>query len=164
MKLRPPKNISEIVPYPPGKPLDELEREYGITGSIKLASNENPWGPSPKAVKAISETLARTQAVRVFIRILITAMASQKPPLKGNFALVRAICQTGSVQMTNHHEQYRYFIDATATQNNQELPQGSGTPQHCDASLGPRHTQAEAEYILGGLLPIWLLSARHALV
>lgn len=58
MQLRFPKNISEIVPYPPGKPLDELEREYGITGSIKLASNENPWGPSPKAVKAISETLA----------------------------------------------------------------------------------------------------------
>jgi len=58
MKLRPPKNISEIVPYPPGKPLDELEREYGITGSIKLASNENPWGPSPKAIKAISETMA----------------------------------------------------------------------------------------------------------
>ncbi len=54
----PPKNISEIIPYPPGKPLDELEREYGITGSIKLASNENPWGPSPKAVKAISDTLA----------------------------------------------------------------------------------------------------------
>ena len=58
MKLRPPKNITDISPYPPGKPLDELEREYGITGSIKLASNENPWGPSPKAVQAISETLA----------------------------------------------------------------------------------------------------------
>lgn len=57
MKLHPPKNISEIIPYPPGKPLDELEREYGITGSIKLASNENPWGPSPKAVNAIRETL-----------------------------------------------------------------------------------------------------------
>lgn len=37
----------------PGKPLSELERELGITGSIKLASNENPLGPSPKAVKAI---------------------------------------------------------------------------------------------------------------
>jgi len=58
MQLRPPKNISEIIPYPPGKPLDELEREYGITGSIKLASNENAWGPSPKAVEAISRTLA----------------------------------------------------------------------------------------------------------
>ena len=58
MKLRPAPNISSITPYPPGKPLEELEREYGITGSIKLASNENPWGPSPAAVAAISGALA----------------------------------------------------------------------------------------------------------
>ena len=57
MKLRPAPQISAIVPYPPGKPLEELEREYGITGSIKLASNENPWGPSPKAVAAIAGAL-----------------------------------------------------------------------------------------------------------
>ena len=57
MKLRPAPQISAIIPYPPGKPLEELEREYGITGSIKLASNENPWGPSPKAVAAIAGAL-----------------------------------------------------------------------------------------------------------
>ncbi len=57
MKLNIPENIAEIIPYPPGKPLDELEREYGISNSIKLASNENAWGPSPKAVAAIEETL-----------------------------------------------------------------------------------------------------------
>jgi histidinol-phosphate aminotransferase len=57
MKLIIPENIAEIVPYPPGKPLEELEREYGITDSIKLASNENPWGPSPKAVAAIQDSL-----------------------------------------------------------------------------------------------------------
>jgi histidinol-phosphate aminotransferase len=38
-------------------PLEELEREYGITGSIKLASNENPFGPSPRAVAAIADAL-----------------------------------------------------------------------------------------------------------
>ena len=58
MKLNIPENIAEIVPYPPGKPLDELEREYGVTNSIKLASNENAWGPSPKAVAAIGEILS----------------------------------------------------------------------------------------------------------
>ena len=46
-------NIRELVPYPPGKPLEELEREYGIERAVKLASNENPLGPSPKAVDAI---------------------------------------------------------------------------------------------------------------
>ena len=50
-------NIKNITPYVPGKPLEELERELGITGSIKLASNENPLGPSPKAVAAIKKAL-----------------------------------------------------------------------------------------------------------
>lgn len=57
MKLKVSENISSLVPYPPGKPIEELEREYGITGSIKLASNENALGPSPKAVAAISAGL-----------------------------------------------------------------------------------------------------------
>lgn len=52
-----PDHIRKIVPYPPGKPLEELEREYGIKNAIKLASNENPLGPSPKAVRAIGEVL-----------------------------------------------------------------------------------------------------------
>ena len=57
MKLKVAHNISTLVPYPPGKPIEELEREYGITGSIKLASNENAWGPSPRAVEAIKGAL-----------------------------------------------------------------------------------------------------------
>ncbi len=51
------RGIEELIPYPPGKPLEELERELGIRGSIKLASNENPLGPSPMAVEAIVEKL-----------------------------------------------------------------------------------------------------------
>jgi len=47
------QEIEDMVPYPPGKPIEELERELGISGSIKLASNENPLGPSPNAVSAI---------------------------------------------------------------------------------------------------------------
>jgi len=57
VKLKVAPHISTLVPYPPGKPIEELEREYGISGSIKLASNENAWGPSPKAVAAIGEAL-----------------------------------------------------------------------------------------------------------
>ena len=51
--IRPPEYVSAIKPYVPGKPLEELERELGIKGSIKLASNENPLGPSPLALEAI---------------------------------------------------------------------------------------------------------------
>ncbi len=52
-----PDHIRRIVPYVPGKPIDEVEREYGIEGSAKLASNENPLGPSPMAVAALRERL-----------------------------------------------------------------------------------------------------------
>ncbi|MDH4227388.1 MAG: histidinol-phosphate transaminase [Deltaproteobacteria bacterium] len=51
--------IAALTPYPPGKPIEELERELGIQGSIKLASNENPLGPSKKAVEAIARELTK---------------------------------------------------------------------------------------------------------
>lgn len=48
-----------IQPYSPGKPVEELEREYGITGSVKLASNENPLGPSPAARAAMYRAIGK---------------------------------------------------------------------------------------------------------
>ena len=45
--------VKDLTPYVPGKPIDEVKREFGLTDIIKLASNENPLGPSPKAVEAI---------------------------------------------------------------------------------------------------------------
>ncbi|MFQ5665670.1 MAG: histidinol-phosphate transaminase [Candidatus Binatia bacterium] len=57
VKAQVPAWIQALAPYAPGKPITELEREYGISGSIKLASNENPLGPSPKAVAAITAAL-----------------------------------------------------------------------------------------------------------
>lgn len=59
MKISVPEHILSIKPYKPGKPIEEVEREYGIDNSIKLASNENPLGPSPMAVKAIQEAIAK---------------------------------------------------------------------------------------------------------
>src|SRR5881397_803504 len=53
-----PEWIRSLAPYPPGKPIEELEREYRIFGSIKLASNENPLGPSPKAMAAVAAALS----------------------------------------------------------------------------------------------------------
>lgn len=59
MNLSIPEYILSIKPYVPGKPLEELEREHGIIKSIKLASNENPLGPSPKALIAIGSALEK---------------------------------------------------------------------------------------------------------
>jgi histidinol-phosphate aminotransferase len=51
-------NIQGINPYIPGKPIEEVRRELGLKGQIiKLASNENPLGPSPLAVKALRSSL-----------------------------------------------------------------------------------------------------------
>lgn len=55
--IKPTEYVSRIKPYVPGKPIEELERELGIKDSVKLASNENPIGPSPRALQAISNSL-----------------------------------------------------------------------------------------------------------
>ncbi len=55
MKLPVPDHILALKPYVPGKPIEELAREYGICDAVKLASNENPLGPSPAAVAAMRE-------------------------------------------------------------------------------------------------------------
>ncbi len=52
------RHIRELAPYEPGKPPEELERELGIEGAIKLASNESPIGPSPRALAAVRDALA----------------------------------------------------------------------------------------------------------
>ena len=49
--------VGGLHPYVPGKPIDQLEREYGVRDSIKLASNENPLGPPPTALEAIHSAL-----------------------------------------------------------------------------------------------------------
>ena len=54
------QGVRQLQPYTPGKPIDELEREYGVTDSIKLASNENPLGASPKALQAMRDHLEET--------------------------------------------------------------------------------------------------------
>ena len=48
------KGVLELKPYEPGKPIEETQKEVGLDNIIKLASNENPLGISPKALKAIS--------------------------------------------------------------------------------------------------------------
>src|SRR5690606_31645685 len=53
--LRP--ELIHVQPYPPAQPVEEVQREHGLTEVVKLASNENPYGPSPKAIEAISAEL-----------------------------------------------------------------------------------------------------------
>ena len=56
--LRPQRGLEELRPYVPGKPIDEVKREYGLDDVIKLASNENPLGASPRALEAIAGAMS----------------------------------------------------------------------------------------------------------
>ncbi len=66
-------HILGIAPYEPGKPIEELERELGISDVIKLASNENPLPPSDRVMKAMqtappTSTATRTAAATISAR------------------------------------------------------------------------------------------------
>lgn len=69
-------HLAALKPYVPGKPIEETEREYGITGIAKLASNENCLGPSPNALAALQQSL----------------MQSHLYPDAGGFYLKQRIC------------------------------------------------------------------------
>lgn len=131
MKLNPAPNISGITPYPPGKPLEELEREYGITGSIKLASNENPWGPSPKSVQAIAATLANLHRYPDGSSFYLTEALAQwlgaetDQIVLGNGSneviefLVKAFVQKGEEVITSHPSflMYQKFVQVRGGKN-----------------------------------------------
>lgn len=74
--------VQQLTPYQPGKPVEELERELGITGSIKLASNENPLGPSQLALDAIARV---SSSVNYY-------------PDGGGFALTKKLAQKHEVE------------------------------------------------------------------
>lgn len=57
ISIRQQRGLDLIQPYVPGKPIAEVQREYGLSQVVKLASNENPLGPSPKAVAALQAAL-----------------------------------------------------------------------------------------------------------
>lgn len=56
--IRLPEHIQSLKPYKPGKSIESVQRELGLTELIKLASNENPFGPSPKALARMAEHAA----------------------------------------------------------------------------------------------------------
>ena len=57
-KIQAVESIAQLQPYIPGKPIDELEREYGVKNAVKVASNENPLGPGPKVQARLKELLS----------------------------------------------------------------------------------------------------------
>ena len=78
MKPSIPKHLLAIQPYKPGRPIEEVERELGLVGSIKVASNENPLGPSPKALAAMAEACAKAHRYPEGAAVPLAARLSAK--------------------------------------------------------------------------------------
>ncbi len=57
--IKPVSGVARLSPYIPGKPVETLEREYGVHNAVKVASNENPLGPSPKVIAHL-QTMLKT--------------------------------------------------------------------------------------------------------
>lgn len=97
-----PEYIARLVPYRPGKPVAELERELGIQNAVKLASNENPLGPSPHALEALAAARgelhrypdAATWALRRALAEHHDVPMDEIVPGHGSNELIDLICRT----------------------------------------------------------------------
>ncbi len=78
MKFKISESIATIKPYEPGKPLKEVEQEYNISNVIKLASNENPIGFSPKVYDAVSKHMKVMNRYPESTGPVLTGMLAQK--------------------------------------------------------------------------------------
>jgi histidinol-phosphate aminotransferase len=77
-KVKSQPGLENLRPYVPGTPIEDVRRQYGITDVIKLASNENPFGTSPKALESICQALPRLNQY----------------PDSGSYALRHALAET----------------------------------------------------------------------
>jgi histidinol-phosphate aminotransferase len=101
-----PKHIENLRPYKAGKPIEELALEKGLEKIVKLASNENPLGPSPKAVEAITQhlnSLHRYTSPKTFRLVNAIAKKYNKLPEEiitssGSDSLIQYIVSTFSVE------------------------------------------------------------------
>jgi histidinol-phosphate aminotransferase len=125
MPLVPPY-IASLTPYVPGKPIEEVEREYGVTGVAKLASNENALGPSPLALAAARDAAAKVNLYpdgsAFYLRAALAAKLGVEPKevFVGNGSnelielLVRAFVLEGEEVLTSAQSFIAYKLAAQA--------------------------------------------------
>ncbi|HSN27379.1 MAG TPA: histidinol-phosphate transaminase [Kofleriaceae bacterium] len=119
-----PPYVRSLDVYQPGKPIEELERELGITGAIKVASNENPLGPSPRALAALPAALPqlhlypdaggfqlrRALSAKLGLGIEQIALGNGSNDLL--YQLVLATCELTDEVLTHQHAFLSYRLSA----------------------------------------------------
>lgn len=116
-------NVKNLIPYVPGKPIEEVEREYGITNIIKMASNENPLGPSPKALEEMKRAL---NDIALY-------------PDGSHFALIKALAKFWNVEenqiiVGNGSDELIHYIGITFLNGNDEIIQADTTFSQYEAA------------------------------
>jgi len=121
-----PPNIENLMPYIPGKPIEETERELGISNIIKLASNENSLGPSKKAIKAARKALQSVHlypdANGFYLKEKLAKIHKVSPDqiVLGNGSndiidlMVRVFCIPGDEVITSKMSFIMYYISSQA--------------------------------------------------
>ena len=99
--IRPPDYVPGIQPYVPGKPIEELERELGMSNSIKLASNENPVGPSPLALETIRDSFHDINRYPDGAGYYLKKVLAEKLSASGSISEDELILGNGSNELIN---------------------------------------------------------------
>jgi histidinol-phosphate aminotransferase len=142
-------HLRKIAPYSAGKPIEELERELGIKDAVKLASNENPVGPSPRALEAMRAALAEVHrypdndafALHARVAALHGVSSAELSFGNGSNHVIDLICRTfagpedHAVIGTPSFVCYRLFL-ATADVPTTEVPLDQGVFWNPDRLLG----------------------------
>lgn len=118
--------IQNLVPYVPGKPIRETQRELNLEHIVKLASNESPWPPSPRVVKAIQEaaleinrypdgsSFEMKQAVASYYNLPLESLAFGNGSDELADLLIRIYCEPGDLILTSQGAFSCYQISAQA--------------------------------------------------
>ena len=110
--------VAALRPYEPGKPIEELEREENASHVIKLASNENPLGPSPMAMDAMRSALAEVNRYPDGGCWALT----RKIAARHQLGIERIFVASGSVEVLNLLERHR--IDDLVVVDDNNVPVG----------------------------------------
>lgn len=119
-----PAHVETLTPYVPGKPIEEVERQYGVKDVAKLASNENPLGPSPKALAAAREACGKAHlypdGASYYLRNALAARLGVRPEEvavgNGSNEIIDLLVQTflfpGEEVLTSEHTFVAYKLAA----------------------------------------------------
>jgi len=101
--------VQGLVPYEPGKPVEEVQRELGLARCVKLASNEGPFGPFPAAVEALARSVPDSGGVTIVPALAGLGAPHWRPDARGLIA--------GITRGTTKAHIARAALEAIALQN-----------------------------------------------